>query len=347
MSASDAIRSAFDFPAQDVRQAHLGFLLAWLDHRGTRDEGLTAARDAERMPVSTALLPELEIKKLGKLVQAYNTARRDNRVVEMKTQSKNIGALLKPELERRIDLVAHAVEVLTSDPRPVNKGVAELVRESAKAQWWNYVKPEITAIATGKEPWIISAETDFDSGNAAARFYRNDASADRMFAALVHDDRELEAEAIATGRAFRGTIIDVKDIGIGKKTLPIWMIEDATPGPLRMRIGDRVCIVGHKEREAIVRNLAPTKGGGLMVEVEITRRVLGTSEKWPHSMKCVDELWLGLVVTLIGTSFAAMTDKKAHRVKAWDPRVGDWILGNEKPEVMDPIGDGAFVEVPE
>jgi len=348
MSASDVLRSAYDFPAEDVRQAHLGFLLAWLDHRGRRDEGLAAALEAEREPVSTSLLPELERKDLGKVVQAYNDARRAGRSKEMAKHEKAIGTILRPELERRLHLVERAIGVVEGDPRPVNAGVEELVTHSLKAQYWQYVREEVRAAEQGKEPWVDSPETDFQAGSAAGRFYRYDASADRMFAVLVHDDRELEAEAIATGRAFRGTITAVWDDNPGKKTQPVWIIEDPTPGPLSLRHGDRVCVVGHKQREAFIRRIETTKGGGLEIEVEITGHKTEQAGKgWPNSMHGADELWLGHAVTIIGTSFADMTDKKAFKARTRDPRAGDWILGRATDDRSAGVYDGAFVEVPE
>lgn len=346
MSASEALRMAYDFPAEDTRQAHLGFLLAWLDHRGSRDEGLAAALAAEREPISTALLPELERNELGRLVDAFNDARRAGRSSDIAAHSREIGAVLRPELERRLDLVERAIEAIADDPRPVNRGVAELVEKSIDAQYWYFVRRETTAAEKGTEPWVESPETDFQAGSAAGRYYRYDASADRMFNALVHDDRELEAEAIGTGRAFRGTITDVRDEGQGRKTQPVWVIEDATPGALSLRHGDRVCVVGHKRREALIRRIDTTKGGGLEVEIEITGHKTAQSDlDWPNSMHGADLLWLGHAVTIIGTSFADMTEKKANRARTSEPRAGDWILGRSTEESSGRAYDGGFVEI--
>jgi hypothetical protein len=327
MTASDVVRSAYDFPAEDVRQAHLGFLLAWLEARGSRDHGLAAALEAEKLPIATALLPQLERDDLVPLLEDYNSARRVDDTAAMTAAAKGIESLLRPELERRLDLVERAVKKIETDPRPVNPGVHQLVQATLNSQWWDYVNPEANAIAAGREPFVPSAETDFQAKNAAARYFRHQAAADRTTNALIHGDRELEAEAISTGLAFRGVIVEVSDEGPGRKTIPVWRVEDTTPGPLRIRRGDGVCVVGHPSREARVRAVEPTKGGALVLEVEITNhKTKQDGRKWPQSMAAADERWIGQAVTLIGTSFADMSEQKARTVRANDALPGDWLI---------------------
>lgn len=339
MSASDVLRAAYDFPAEDVRQAHLGFLLAWLSARGDREQGLAAALDAERLPISTALLPDLERGQLSPHVEAYNDARRAGGERGMREAEEQIGALLRPELERRLALTEQAIDVVLGDPRPVNRGVATLVQETLETQWWKYVRNEANAIARGTEPWVDSPEADFAPRGGAARYFEHEASADRMFAALVHDDRELEAEAIATGRAFRGTITEIRDEGTGRTTIPVIVVEDPTPGPVSLRVGDGVCIVGHQQRSGRIRSIDTTHGGGIALTVEITNRK--TAQKtmpWPHSMHAADERWIGHAVTLIGTSFADMTEKKASKVRRAGsaPSAGEWLIARR-----DRVGEAA------
>src|SRR5207245_11282338 len=46
MVASEALQTAYTFPAEDVRQAHLGLLLAWVATKGGRDASLGGAQKA-------------------------------------------------------------------------------------------------------------------------------------------------------------------------------------------------------------------------------------------------------------------------------------------------------------
>jgi hypothetical protein len=327
MSASDVLRSAYDFPAEDVRQAHLGFLLAWLSARGGGNHGLGAALEAEKQPVSTALLPELEREELMPLVDEHNEARRAGDTSTMDDVERKIGVVLRPELERRLALVQEAIDVIATDPRPLNAGVATLVRDSLETRWSEYVSSESWYLDRGLDPRAASAETDFRPQAAAARYFRYQAAADRALAALVHDDRELEAEAITAGDAFRGTIMSVTDEGEGRTTVPVWCIEDLTPGPLRLRAGDGVCVVGCPQREGRIRSIENTKGGGMAITLEITKCKTALKQMpWPHLMRGADERWIGHAVTIMNTSFATMTDRKVWKIRSRQPLPGDWIL---------------------
>ena len=59
IDASASLREAYSFPAQDARQAHLGYLLAWLITPGGREERMLAAAEAEDDPVSPTMDPDL------------------------------------------------------------------------------------------------------------------------------------------------------------------------------------------------------------------------------------------------------------------------------------------------
>ena len=327
MAGSDVLRSAYDFPTEDVRQAHLGFLLAWLSARGNRDHGIAAALEAERLPVATALDPTDERTELAPLVEEYNEARRADNSKRMKSAERSIGELLRPELERRLSLVSDAIDTVATDPRPVNRGVGELVQLSLKQQWSEYVLGDLRAIERGQEPYVPSPETDFDARGAASRYFRYEAAADRMFAALVHDDHELEAEAIASGRAFRGNVVKVRDEGSGRSTRPVLYVEDLTPGPLSLRVGDRVCFVGNPKREGQIRAIETPKGGAMVLVIEINKcKTTINGVAWPHSMHGADERWIGQPVTVIGTSFADMAEQKAWKIWEKSDRPGDWIV---------------------
>ena len=78
MVASEALQAGYTFPAEDVRQAHLGFLLAWLETKGGREARLRAAQEAEQMAVATSLDPPVERDALQPAVDAWNEAQRGN-----------------------------------------------------------------------------------------------------------------------------------------------------------------------------------------------------------------------------------------------------------------------------
>jgi hypothetical protein len=325
MDASAALRSAYDFPCEDSRQAHLGLLITWLENRGERDKGISAALEAERLPIAISLDPELERKPLEDLVSKYNDSRSgwgkgDKRI------ERQIHDVLAPELERRLELVEQAIEYITSDERDYNQGLDELVETTRNQLYWGLLRTEDSALSAAKEPFAPDPETDMDPRSATHRYYMNAAAQDRQRSALIHHDRELEAEAINDGSAFRGVITQVADEGSSRKTIPVWTIVDQTPGALSLRQHDKVCVVGFPRRAGVVREIAPLADGSLEVTVEITSLKKANDMDWPHRMAGADQSWLGIAVTLIGTSFAQMTEEMARKALSRETSPGDWML---------------------
>jgi hypothetical protein len=86
--------------------------------------------EAEQLPIGTSLDPEMERKPLSALVEKYNNSREGYGRGDKKIE-KNIHEVLKPELVRRLDLVAQAIAVLENDERDYNGGLDELVHATA------------------------------------------------------------------------------------------------------------------------------------------------------------------------------------------------------------------------
>src|SRR5437870_4708194 len=109
MVASEALQAAYTFPAEDVRQAHLGFLLAWLETKGGREARLRAAQEAEQMAVATSLDPPVERDYLQAAVDDWNEAERNNDARARSRHATAIEATLRSELERRFELTERAI----------------------------------------------------------------------------------------------------------------------------------------------------------------------------------------------------------------------------------------------
>ncbi len=114
-----------------------------------------------------------------------------------------------------------------------------------------------------------SAETDRWAESAAARYHAYNLSAQVLAGALPHYDRELRLEAVLSGDALSGRIVEVRDEGTGRKRVPIWIIEDSGELPLGFREGSSVCVAGLPKRTGKVRAVE-LAGGRRRVEVEIT-----------------------------------------------------------------------------
>ena len=255
--ATRALRESFSFPAENIRLEHLGFQMALLGAKGDLSARFDAARKAELEPVATSLAPDFERDELLPPLDRHNEARKNKNRIERTSARRAIRALLVKKLRSRIRLVENAVEVLSDDPRPVNPGTAPLEDLSHDEHKWQYLYME-RRVAGGKSP-APSAETDRAAARAAARYNAHIRSDEIRARALVHFDEQMQADAVLAGDALAGEIIEVRDEGMGRTKLPVWVIEDAGDQPLRFREGSSVCVAGLPKRHGVLRSIALDK----------------------------------------------------------------------------------------
>jgi hypothetical protein len=343
--ASDALRGAYTFPAEEVRQGHLGFLLAWLEAHGDRDTRLDAALEAEQQTVAVSLDPELERSVLESHVDAWGVADREGDAKLKKRAAKAISATLKPELERRWQLTETALAVLRTDPRRVNAGIDRLVTETAKEQWAQHTRLELKLNSDEDGPaFFPSVETDRHPAAAASRFFVYNSAADLVEGLLVHDDCELLAEAIAEGDAIKGKIVEVWDeaperAGRGRaSTRPVWVLRDEADRPLRLRTGSDVSVVGVPNRKARIRELRETDDGALEIELEIinlkTRKADLAS---PHNLAPKSEDFVGEEIACVTVTRDGISRTKSFKIwRAEGP--GAWLTHGRPGGVAAQVG---------
>jgi hypothetical protein len=314
MDVAAALRESFTFPAEAVRQQHLGFLLAWLETQGSREVRASAARDAERHAIATNLDPDIEREELQPVLEAYNDARRAGAEQVQRREARRIEAVIGRELERRIDLVRRALRVLRGDHRRPNTGLALLIDAARSEHDYHYSRVErrLTGIEEGPV-YIVSPETDRHPAAAAVGFFRHEESADLALQALIHDDVELQAQAIAAGDAVRGLITAVNDEGAGRRSTPVWTIRSSDTTPLRIRAGSQLCVAGLPRRSVVVRDVAGDAGDRVFT-VEVTNLKLASVDDSgsaipPASDKCLRHASVLLVPTY-GTGISILKRKK-------------------------------------
>lgn len=344
--ATSALRGAYTFPAEDTRQGHLGFLLAWLGAKGRRVARFEAALEAERLTIATSLDPELERRKLAPKVEDWGEARRGEDDAGMRRADRGVRRMLAPELERRWEQTEQALRILEVDSRRTNTGIAKLVEETASEQWFQYTRLERRQGAGEDGPaFFPSVETDRNAAAAASRYFVHNSSADLFEGLLVHDDSELLAEAVAIGDAIKGQIVSVRDdapphTGRGRRpTRPIWVVRDEADRQLRLRTGTEVCVVGVRGRTARIRALRETTDGALEIEIEImgwkTRRASLAS---PHDLAPNDESFVGVEVGLIRTTLDGLSRRKSAKV--WNRRgPGSWLTHGDPGGVRAQVAD--------
>jgi hypothetical protein len=329
MVASKVLREAYTFPAEDIRQSHLAYLMAWLETTGNLEKRLAAATQAERQSIATTLDPDLERDTLEPLVEEWGEAEKNGQEAHKGKLLRRIQNVLHGELVRRWKLTERALETIRTDKRRTNVGVKDLVTQTLDEQWYQYIRLELNKNDTQDGPaFTPSVETDRHPAAAASRYLVHQASADLLAGLLVHDDDELLAEAIAEGDAFRGKVVSVADEGSGKATRPIWRILDQADRQLRLQVGSSVSVVGFKERHGYIRSFDDQRNGNVIIEVEITGR-----KKKPgtgvHSLAATDPSWKGRTIAFVSAPADTIPRIKSRRVWKRDGP-GAWLT-HRKP----------------
>jgi hypothetical protein len=237
VSAPDALRQSFSFPATPARQGHLGYLLAWLHEDGTRDTRLAAAQAAEKRTVSTVLDPHIERTDLQPLVTHWGDARNANDSSAMQKVSDQIHTSLSKELLSRWHLAREAAEVVQTDSREFNVGLTSLSADSAK-QFYNNWGEKATNEAAELPPYWPNIFTDYGARSAGYAYQIRAAHDQKSRYFLVHGDRELQREELAAGH---GIICTVKVVATDA---PMWKVDFSYPDLPSLKPGDKLVIAG-------------------------------------------------------------------------------------------------------
>ena len=287
--------------------------MSWLTSKGDYDKRLAKAIEVERQSIATSLDPVIERDELSPLVTEWGEGKSEFR--KSRAASK-IRQILKRELKKRWELTEQAVIVLRDDVRRENTGLAKLVDESLKEQWYQYNRLELRLNSDEDGPaFFPSVETDRHPAAAAARYQVHQASAELVDGLLVHDDSELLAEAISDGDAFQGEILEVSDVGTNRSTRPIWFVEDPAERQLRLRVGSRVACVGYKKRQGVVVGIYELEGGGIGIEVEITiNKTNKNIGPGIHRLPPTDDELVGMTAAFVSAPADGISRKKSFQM---------------------------------
>ncbi|OBK86357.1 hypothetical protein [Mycolicibacter sinensis] len=342
VSASQLLSDSYVFPAQDARTAHLGFQLAWLTNDGDRDARLSAAAEAEGLTVSPTMDPSVERDDLGELVSNWQESRGGGK--DPSDTANTINATLYEELLRRWTLTAQAYELMASDDRPVNAGVAELVAQAHSEFWYQHQRIELRLHDPSQGPaFVAHPETDFHGSAAASRYLIHAAADEAYFGYLVHDDPALFREAISDGRAFESRVVRVSDVGIGRSTIPRWVLRLDPALPHRLRENARVTPLGSRGHEATIVETRATETD-LFITVDWTGRktrpLLG-----PIMAKPGDDSWVGLDIAFVQSDAASLTLRRSQRVWSAAKGPGAWLTHGKPPAPLEIAGDDGTTDL--
>lgn len=329
MAATDALRSVYTFPAEDVRQAHLGYLLAWLETAGKREKRLQAAQSAEAHSISVTIDPALERDVLLPLVEKWNDHTLGSKVRE--AARSEIESTLSKELTARFGLVERAIQNLrTKGPRE-NRGVVQLTKGSLEEHWYQYLRLELRRDDPHDgNDFTPSPETDRNPAAAASRYFVQQASEEFWVAALIHDDEDLQREAIMSGDGLQGKCVAVRDEG-ARAIRAIWTLRADEVASLRIREGSKLCVVGRPKRHLQVVSIERKRGDTLEVELEVvSAKKAYKDERGRMQPAANDKAFEGDELTLVPVSMDQISRLKNKKI--WNNAVpGAWIT-HAKPE---------------
>lgn len=342
VDASRALSNAFAFPAQDARTAHLGYQLAWLATDGDRDGRLAAASAAEQLTISPTMDPSTERDHLADLVERWQAGRREG--APPHDVEAHIRDVLRLELDRRWHLTEQAYTYLAQSNLAVNPGVDKLVGQAHKEFWFQHQRIELRQNDPAQGPaFIAHPETDYHGSSAASRYLIHASNDEGYDGHLVHHDRALFREAMADGRALGATVTQVVNLGSGKTTVPVWVVDIRDEAPSRVRESSRLVPYGSRGHEVVVTALRSLEGG---VELELewtTRKTMPLA--CGIAAKPIDDAWIGQELAFVMADAADLTMRRSQRVWAAKDGPGAWLTHGKAPTPVQIVDDDGAADV--
>jgi hypothetical protein len=342
VNASQLLGDSYVFPAQDARTAHLGFQLAWLATNGSREDRLAAAAAAEGLTMSPTMDPALERNELSDLVSRRQEVRRNGDDVARFDQ--DIASILHGELLRRWHLTEQAYELMASNERPVNSGLGELVAQAHAEFWFQHQRVELRLSDPNQGPaFVAHPETDFHGSAAASRYLIHAAADEAYIGYLIDDDPALFGEALEDGRAFASRVVSVYDLGVGRTTLPRWVLRLDPSLPHRLRENARIAPYGSRGHEATIVELGATETD-LFVTVEWTSR---KTKPLLCSIlaKPADDAWVGIDIAFVQSDAAALTQRRSQRVWSAANGPGAWLTHGKASAPIEITSDDGAIDL--
>lgn len=345
--ATTALRSMFSFPAEDRRQGHLGFLLAWCGFGVPKGEDRRAASFvAERTATSTSLDPKVEHEEIEPHLERYANANGKGDAREMRRASEAIARVLEREVRGRWTLTNAARGVLIDDPRPENRYITHLDPMLQRRRFGDLDAPLAAWLADPtSRPRFPNVLTDRDGIVATRRYFTTIAAQESAAANLVHDDDELLLDLVEAGEAIEGKIVAVSNeapphTGRGRpKVHPVWSIEDAHERVLKIRVGSKLCVRGTPKRTITIRAVEELESGHyLVVGLVDGGKTADHSQDAPHNLAPVDQAWVGKRVGLVRASGGAYAALKREKLGELHEAPGRWLVS---PPAR-PAQDGEF-----
>ena len=334
VDASKLFRESYVFPTDSSSLGHLGACLEWFSEYSDLKEARLAVRKAAELRDSPTLDPELDNKIFAPLIQ-----RRADRAAEGKETDSidlQIAHNLAPEVLRRWELVRRAYRVISNDTREVNPGVHELTSSTLQSFYSQFQRIEENMQDPDMGPaYTQHPETDFHGSAAASNYFVMTAADTAYIAKLVHYDEELQAEALASGKAFMADVISVQNAGTGRTTTPIWRLRVQVGEKLRIREGERYSPLAEALHGILVRSVEIIDSENLEIVVEWTERKTVPLEH-PISARPIELEWVGHRLMFVPKDGSEFDKSKSRAVWNAAGGPGAWLTHGSAPTKIEP-----------
>lgn len=159
---------------------------------------------------------------------------------------------------------------------------------------------------------------------------------------LVHHDPGLFREASADGRALVVEVKEVADLGSGRSTVPVWVVQFDSELLARIRENTRVVPYqsrGHQATVTAIRVL----GDHVELQLEwITRKTIALN--CGIGARPADNAWTGELVPFVIADAADLTRRRSQRVWTAKDGPGAWLTHGKAPSPVQ-IADDEGVDL--
>jgi hypothetical protein len=219
-------------------------------------------------------------------------------------------------------LAEQAIAVLQRDKRRENAGVQRLVKASLDEHYRQYLRIEHKFDdPEDGPPFSPSPETDRHPAAAGSRYYVYASSAELRERLLVHDDKEMQAELVATGEAIDGIITEIEAEKQGRVTRVYWTVESDGTLPLRLREGQSLCLIGCDRRHVEILDIDQPDQKTNRFELEVTK---GKTLEEKGLLRAEDKRLVGRRVLLVEPPMDGISRRKSAAIWRQDGP-GHWI----------------------
>ena len=322
VDATALLNNMYVLPADDYIAGHLASTLAWVQaSEGVAKARIDAIRALDHMS-SITIEPDVE----NGLHALFKGIRDD---MEIPSSAMDvIRKTLRPELERRWDLLKSAWQTSESDGRLENTELETLVVDSLFAFRTYHQVLEIQD-EENDESFPRPPETDDDPIPASFHYLKALEADDKFICYMVHDDRELLGDVFYDGTGFVGKVISVSD-----DVECVWevAIDDKFGRLLKKREGETYCLIGDPQNASVAitgfskRELDGGSGQQWVVEFTWSKTNGAAMQNSTLVAQAISKEWVDHTVVFVPSFAHDLHDKAQKVVLKASRRRGSWTL---------------------